>query len=220
MPDDTLVKPVKMASFVKKVGIQGIRAQAKAALSEVKPETCPNRYAIGFDDSGSMGLTEISDAKKAVAGFLAACSPVETSVAIYPFNMTPKPLTIFYDIINAFVSGIKATGGTPLHEIMGKMMDNVPKITRGILFSDGSPTDDEGDVIHKAQEAKIPFDTVYIGYGDSPILRSIAERTGGNYLKFDNTTSFAKNMKYLSPKYVALLSNADLKAKIQRGETI
>jgi hypothetical protein len=56
--------------------------------------------------------------------------------------------------------------------------------------------------------------------GDSPVLRRIAESTGGIYLRFDNTTSFAKNLKYLSPKYVALLANSELKERIQRGETI
>ena len=75
-------------------------------------------------------------------------------------------------------------------------------------------------LIHISREAHVPFDCVYIGYGDSVVLRGIAERTGGNYLHFDTSTVFAKQLKYLSPKYVALLSNADLKARVERGETI
>lgn len=217
MPDE-LVPTIKMGTFVKKIGIQGVRASAKAALAEVKPESVPNRYAIGFDDSGSMG-EQIRDAHKAIAGFLASCSPLETSVAIYPYNREAKPLTNMFDVVNAYVSGIKATGGTPLWTILGRMLVEVP-LTRGIIFSDGSPTDDETDQIKIARDKHVPVDTVFIGYGESLVLNDIAERTGGVYLKFDDITTFGKQLKYLSPKYVALLSNADLKARIERGETI
>ena len=214
---DSITPTVKIGSLIKKVGIQGSREESRKRMAEVKPEECANRYAIGYDDSGSM-MGSMQDAAKAVAGFLGACSPLETSVAIYPYNREAKGLTNIFDMVNAYVGGIAATGSTPLWSVLGKMLDT--PITRAIIFSDGGPTDSESDEITKAREKHIPVDTVYIGGGDSAILQDIAERTGGIYLRFDDTTTFAKQMKYLSPRYVALLSNADLKAKIQKGETI
>ena len=219
MPNGNELEPtVKMSNFIKKVGIQGTRATAKTALAEVKPETVPNRYAIGFDDSGSMSGQPFNDAKKAVAGFLAACSPLETSVAVYPYSHEPKPLSNMFNVVTAYVNGISLGGSTPLWANLKQLLSC--NLTRGIIFSDGGPTDAETDEISIARDKRIPVDTVYIGMGDSPVLRRIAESTGGIYLRFDNTTSFAKNLKYLSPKYVALLANSELKERIQRGETI
>lgn len=239
--EDKLAPSIKLG--VKRVGIQGARAQAKEMLRTVKPEECPNRYAIGFDDSGSMG-SSIQDAKRAVAGFLGSCNPVETSVAIVPFSgvegdgehgVKAQPLTNQYDLINAYLAPVKATSGTPLYGTMKVMMEKFP-ITRGVLFSDGSPTDGasrnwndddqdgtmktEEDSVLLAIEKKIPFDCVYIGHGTSTVLKHIAKVTGGEYLEFTDTAVFAKQMKYLSPRYVALLANAELKEKIQRGENI
>lgn len=219
MTDNAITPTVKMGSMIKKVGIQGLRQTAKMQLAEVKPETCVNRYAIGFDDSGSMTGDAINDAHKAVSCFLDACSPMETSVAVYPFNREPKPLTNLFDVLKIYVNKIEATRSTPLWAVLGRMLRETP-ITRAILFSDGGPTDKEGDEVNVAREKHIPVDCVYIGCGESEVLKRIADCTGGNYLRFADTTTFAKQMKYLSPKYVALLSNADLKARIEKGETI
>jgi hypothetical protein len=229
---------------VKRVGIQGIRAQAREAMREVKPEDCAFRFAIGFDDSGSMGIQPLADAKKAVAGFLGACTPTETSVAVVPFSgvdnigygVKAQSLTCMYDLINAYLGPVRATSGTPLYGTMKKILTDF-NITRGILFSDGGSTDktlngwqldEEEDIpsskeepaVMLAIEKKIPFDTVYIGGGTSPELKHIADVTGGVYLEFTDTSIFAKQMKYLSPRYVALLANAELKAKVERGESI
>lgn len=229
-----LVKPVSIASLIKKPGIQGAKARATEAVGSLDPNTRQNRFAIGFDDSGSMAGDSIKDAKQAVQGFLANCSPMDTSVAVYPFCAAKQPLTCIFDIINAYLGGIGATGGTPLYTTMIKMMKEY-SLTRGILFSDGGPTDtgykfdyddlDESRPVEKmaidmAKEAKIPFDTVYIGPGDSKVLQDIAEQTGGQYLRFTDTSIFAKQMKYLAPKYYGLLSNPELKEKIQKGNQV
>jgi Mg-chelatase subunit ChlD len=235
---DELVQKIKMG-VRKPVGIQGARAAAEAALKNLNPNTVESRFVIGFDDSGSMSGNPIQEAKKAVSAFLNACPPQTTSVGVYPFNEKPQPLTCQYDLVNMYLGSVRATGGTPLYTTMSNILDS-ENLTRGILFSDGEPTDDhiedvldelEEDgthkrryrsdvVIDKAIAKKIPFDTVYIGAGDSKILQDIAKRTGGVYLRFDDASVFAKQMKYLSPKYYALLSNPELKARIERGETI
>jgi hypothetical protein len=234
---------------VKRVGIQGLREKAREALKDINPEACAHRFAIGFDDSGSMGTEPIKDAKRAVAGFLGACDPKDTSVAIVPFSgvenknygVKAQALTNNYTLINAYLGPVKSTSGTPLYGTINEILTDF-KITRGILFSDGGSTDktvgsnwgyfdnDDPDkppdvtiteepAVIKAIEMKIPFDCVAIGL-DSEELKHIAKVTGGVYIHFTDTTSFAKNMKYLSPKYIALLSNAELKAKIERGEQI
>lgn len=231
------LSPVKKMG-VKRVGIQGVRAQAAEAMRLVDPAKCAYRFAIGFDDSGSMGTEPLKDAKKAVAGFLGSCNPTETSVAVVPFSgvesdrgAKAQPLTNQFDLINMYLGPIKATSSTPLYGTMKAMMEN-HDITRGILFSDGGSTDKtisgvgfdyedstEEPAVKMAIEKKIPFDTVSIG-GPSAELEHIAKVTGGIYLEFTDTSVFAKSMKYLSPRYVALLANQELKEKIQRGETI
>jgi len=244
---DNLVVTKTMGA--KRVGIQGLREKAREALKDVNPDTCAHRFAIGFDDSGSMGTEPIKDAKRAVAGFLGACDPKDTSCAIVPFSGVDNPhhgvkaqaLTNNYTIINAYLGPIRSTSSTPLYGTMDKILTDF-KITRAILFSDGGSTDktvssnwgyhdpddpefpqdttfQEEPAVIKAIEMKIPFDCVAIG-ADSEELKHIAKVTGGIYIHFTDTTVFAKNMKYLSPKYVALLSNAELKAKVERGDTI
>lgn len=214
---DSLVKPITLG--VQKVGIHGARAEAKRQIANIDPTTCANRFAIGFDDSGSMAGETIRDAHKAVGAFLNHCNPAETSVAIYPFNAEKKALSCDYTLITMYVNGIEATGGTPLYETMVLILQE--SITRGILFSDGQPDHSCKDqAISKAKEKKVPFDTVYIGLGDSAELKYIAEATGGIYLRFSDASIFAKQMKYLSPKYVALLANPEIKARIERGESI
>jgi hypothetical protein len=150
------------------------------------------------------------------------------------YGVKAQPLTCMYDLINAYLGPVRATSGTPLYGTMKKILTDF-NITRGILFSDGGSTDktlgtsysDEIDelvqeepAVMLAIEKKIPFDTVYIGGGTSPELKHIADITGGVYLEFTDTSIFAKQMKYLSPRYVALLANAELKAKVERGEQI
>lgn len=236
--DNKIVKPVKMNQMFPKLGIRGVGDAVKAKLENIKIEELKNRLVIGFDDSGSMSGSSIADAKKAVNGFLASCNPTETAVGIYPFCKFAKPMTNDYDLVNMFVQGLPATGGTPIYTKMIEMLEK-ETMTRGILFSDGGATDDNFDAeiwkeqksiqeptrtfvqaLQKALGKKVPFDTVYIGGGDSEELQAIAEITGGIYLKFDETTTFAKQMKYLSPKYIGLLANADIKARVERGESI
>src|ERR1700742_4359694 len=209
---------------VKKVGIQGLRQQAVNAVKELDPTKCANRIGIGFDDSGSMGSEGMKLAKKAVEGFLQACTPQETSVCVFPYNADSQDsLVCIYDQINFYLGPIQSTGNTPLFSNTLEILTK--EITRAILFTDGHPdyedtANNKEKAILLAIERKIPFDCVYIGHGDNELLKEIAERTGGIYVHFDDTTTFSKQMKYLSPKYRALLMNADLKNRIQKGQTI
>jgi len=227
------------------MGISGARRAAQAKLAEIKPEECPHRLGLEFDDSGSMSGQPLRDAITAVQNFLTSCSPLETSVAVYPMNKEPKALTNDYNLINLFVGSFRDAelGGTPLYATLINMLKD-GQITRGIIFSDGEPTDgrkrysawdDEEETmkvdpetpkdkaIKSAKEKKIPVDTVFIGYKDSngyKEMQWIAEQTGGIFVHFTDSASLSKSLKYLSPGLRGLLTNPDIKAKIERGEQI
>jgi hypothetical protein len=52
------------------------------------------------------------------------------------------------------------------------------------------------------------------------ILKELAEKTGGIFVHFKDSASLSSSLKYLSPGLRGLLSNPELKAKIERGEKI
>jgi len=234
----------------KKWGVGAQREQAKKLLEELDPKTMPTKLAIVFDDSGSMAsrnvkdtATKIDDAKSGIRNFSSQCNPRDTALAVYPLNVESKPLTCNFDLLNLLVSGIEATGGTPLFTITLRVLESEDKYTRAILFSDGSPTDsstyfyksDEEDpeegtgediktkVIRVANEKKCPLDTVYIGEKESSgydLMKELADKTGGIFIHFTDSASLSANLKYLAPALRGILMNAELKAKIERGESI
>lgn len=235
------IKPPTFGGIAKK-GIAANRDKYEKTMKQINPLEVPNRLGLIMDDSGSMGSDGMDNAHKAIAGFLDACNYQDTSVCVYPLNAAQKPLLCDYDVIKMYVNGIGATGGTPIYTTLGKMIES-ESITRGILFSDGSPTDSsilskpkddsmsnewsyvrDGSLAHKVVDQyikkEISIDTIFIGYGESKELQELARLTGGTYLHFTDINTLRKNLKYLAPKYVALLANAELKAKIERGETI
>lgn len=238
---DSLTKVIKPPSFRRGIALN--REQAEETIKKIDPLTVPNRIGMVFDDSGSMSGKSITDAHSAVKNFTVSCNFNDTSIAIYPLNRDPKPLTIDYDLLNMFVQGIQATGGTPLY---AKLLDMFEKesITRAVIFSDGDPTDSRllgnseywdskpstfaCDIIDKYKAKEIPIDTIYIGkVNDDETkpsgyreIEEIAKRTGGIFIHFKDSNSLASNLKYLVPRYRALLANAELKEKVQRGESL
>jgi hypothetical protein len=51
-------------------------------------------------------------------------------------------------------------------------------------------------------------------------MEEIAKLTGGIFVWFKDSTSLNHNLKYLAPRYRALLANADMKAKVEKGESL
>ena len=231
----------------KKWGVGAKREQAAKILSELDPQKMPTKLAIIFDDSGSMasatesrGKPKIDDAKTGIRNFSAQCNPRDTALAVYPLNVDMKPLTCNFDLLNLLVGSIGPTGGTPLYGKTTEMLKSEDGYTRGILFSDGEPTDegygsydpDDGDapasnnkenMIHLAREKKVPLDTIYIGLDQCKgydLMKEIADRTGGIFIHFKDSASLSANLKYLAPALRGILMNAELKAKIERGESI
>lgn len=242
MADETnsLKIPVKPPIGGLRKGILANKANYDQQMKEVDPLKVANRLGLVIDDSGSMGGQKMEDAHTAVKGFTANCNPLDTSIAVYPMNAKTQGLVCNYDLVNLYVSGIQATGGTPIYGILDKLITD-ENITRAVLFSDGSPTDSRltgnNDVglftyskpkevaigtIKKYQEKEVPIDTIFIGeYEDGEIeMKKIAELTNGTFIHFKDSSSLSTGLKYLAPKYRALLANADIKARIERGENV
>jgi hypothetical protein len=230
----------------RKWGIAAKREQAQKAIADLNPLESKHRIGIVFDDSGSMGSkvddkSKIEHAHSAIRNFAASCNPHDTSVAIYPLNKESQILSCNFDLVNLYVSTIGAAGGTPLYTVTTKMLNEVD-ITRGVLFSDGEPTDGSGyysaiedsdtekervtlkeKMISLAVEKEIPLDCIFIGYDTEKgfsLMKEIADRTGGIFIHFKDAASLSAGLKYLAPAMRGILMNAELKAKIERGETI
>jgi hypothetical protein len=244
-----LQKPDALTEMLKpkKWGVGAQREQAKKMLEELDPKTMPTKLAIVFDDSGSMGernekgdKTKIEDAKAGIRNFSTQCNPRDTALAVYPLNVEAKSLTCNFDLLNLLVASINHSGGTPLYGKTIEMLKSPDSYTRGILFSDGEPTDGTGyysryeeddsshrdikeEMIYLAVEKTVPLDTVYIGSADAKgynLMKEIADRTGGIFIHFKDSSSLSANLKYLAPALRGVLMNAELKAKIERGESI
>jgi hypothetical protein len=221
-----LIKPIRPI-FGQKQGLAKRLVEAKANEETFDPMSRPNRIGIVMDDSGSMGQQGMEKAHEAIDLFIKNCSPNDTCIAIYPLNADGKPLSNNFLQVAMYSAGIWATGGTPLYTKLQEVLKSQP-ITRAVAFSDGSPTDNYGcenseerrdvQTIRLYQEANVPVDTIFIGYGDSKVMQELAEKTGGIYLHFTDPSVLAKSLKYLAPKYRAMLTDGGFKYKVERGE--
>jgi len=238
MSDESLKVITKPPIGGLKKGIAANRQAFDNNLRSIDPTTVPNRLGLVIDDSSSMGEEGMSNAHKAVKSFTDNCNMKDTSIAVYPLNREPKPLTCDYDLLNMYVLGLKATGGTYLYTTLKKMIEQ--SITRAIVFSDGGPTDSclvrdpdsynymKDDtlalsIVKEYKEKEIQIDCIFIGLEDSngyKELQELSKQTNGTFVHFKDTSSLAKSLKYLAPKYVALLANPEIKARIERGEAI
>jgi Mg-chelatase subunit ChlD len=196
----------------------GLAAKVAEAGQNSNPLEMTNRIGLVFDDSGSMGGEPLAKAKEAVDAFIKSCNPFDTSLALYLFgpDASNRPLTTDLVILNMYVQGLDAPNGTPLYGTLDKLINKEP-VTRAVVFSDGSPTDEhkESDgakrILEQYKAKGVVADTVFIGhatdsYGASE-LQWIAEYTGGVFLQFKDAATFAKNFKYLAPKFRAMLSD-------------
>ena len=214
------IEPVKQPfKFGPKVGLAARKAQAATTEPELNPGDMPERLGIVFDDSISMAGQAMRDAHAGCEEFLRSCNPKTTAVAVYPMNANAIQLRTNLAMLAQLVNGITATGGTPMFETLGRIITE--QLTRVILFSDGEPSDkySKEEVLNRFVEKKLPIDTVYIGDGDSAVMREIAEQTGGVYIKLDsNKSNFRTAFKYLSPGFRAMLSDKSFVSRLENGE--
>jgi Mg-chelatase subunit ChlD len=136
-------------------------------------------------------------------------------------------LTRSPDALKVAIASLNASGGTPLNACMSNVIESL-SITRGVVVSDGEagdmtvgytsprkensdePTDyrEQGNAVDGYVSMGIPMDCVHIGTdtGGEALLEWIAHSTGGVFIKFKDIASFGKALKYLSPRYRALLN--------------
>jgi Mg-chelatase subunit ChlD len=235
--------PIKPPFGGLKKGILVNKAEFDTYMTSIDPKTVPNRLGLIIDDSGSMGDDGMKNAHMAVQGFTANCNMKDTSIAVYPLNREAQHLICNFDLVNLYVSSLLPTGGTPIYTVLDKLITK-ESITRAILFSDGSPTDSTCSVTEEIPnnfswapktpeqamrvvklftEKEIPIDTIYIGSDGSAgykEMKELARLTNGTFIHFKDSHSLATGLKYLSPKFRALLANPEIKERIQKGEQI
>lgn len=238
MPEenDKIATKTQFATLRKR-GIAANLHNYQEEIKNIDPLTRVNRLGLICDDSASMSGQAIEDAHTAVANFVTQSKPVETSICIYPLNAEPKPLSCDYDVIRMYWSSIGATGGTSLYGRLKEIIADT-NITRAIAFSDGEPTDSylitgtgwnssdktlAEEVVKIYKEKKVPVDTVFIGRKDSggyKEMEELAKQTDGLFIHFTDSASLSRGLKYLTPGLRGLLANAEIKEKIQRGESV
>jgi Mg-chelatase subunit ChlD len=200
-----------------KIGLTGFAARAKLHEKTAVEDgviMADNRIVLLLDNSGSMSETGGSKSKlellkDAVQGFVNACDFSTTAVAMYPIPVEKNEVKLTNQgaLIILASLGLDASGGTPMGHSMAQALEHEP-MTRAVLISDGQATDDPFPAAHNYKKADIPIDCIHIGSGaGEETLVKIAEITGGKFLKFSNVNAFATALKYLSPKYRALLAD-------------
>lgn len=220
----------------------GIAARRQTAPQvETDVTKFPNRISLIFDDSGSMCGSAIEDAKQGVSAWLQQLNPNDTGVAIVPLCAEPQKMINNMAQLMMYATGLKATGGTPIFAKLKYILEKGDS-NHIILFSDGGPTDRnagsnnffdndetaEGDqlpiVSARLKAAGIPVDTCFIGATHdtcaAEFMKQLAELTDGIFMHFTGPETFKSGLKYLSPGKRFMLANAEIKAKIQRGEVI
>lgn len=199
----------------------GAIGQPGLPTSFKNPLTNFGKIMFFADVSGSMGTSDsydrneeskISLLRKAFSSYLDNCVPALNAVGIATFpEQAYEPPTTNHSMIRDLVNQLEATGGTPLAAALNYVEQNEP-ITHGVIISDGDADEPElsKEIATKFGTKLVKLDTVHIGSstGGEELLKSIAEITGGIYVKFTDVNAFAKTFQYLSPAKRGLLTQS------------
>jgi Mg-chelatase subunit ChlD len=206
-------------------------ADAKFVHEEVASQVL-NRVALMLDCSGSMSGYKNQNLHTAVSEYIKSCNFTDTSIAIRTFGKDNGeirgPLSRDMVVLEAVANTLPADGGTPLLACFADTLESI-SLTRGVIISDGqagdwrtsySSTSYNNATLEAYVEAGIPVDCVHIGNetGGEDLLRHIAERTGGIFVKFKDSGNFAKAFKYLSPANRALLGDGSILRQLGASE--
>lgn len=215
-------------SIPRKIGIPALHQRLSAPVTDANdPASRANRIALMLDASGSMtgiasdsgGPSKIEHLREAVTSFITSCNMLDTALAIESFgddHRSRLALTCFQPLLMTTAMSIDACGSTPLHEAMDYVLMTY-SVTRGVVVSDGCADCPSLclDCAGRYAEAGIPIDCVHIGnsVAGEDLLKQIAERTNGVYMKFTDVSNFAKNFRYLTPRYYAQLTSGMVTAQ-------
>ena len=227
-PPSGAVDASRSLAVPRKIGIPALHQRLKSPQASADdPASRPNRIALMLDASVSMagrsndaegGPRKIDHLREAVTSFVNSCNFKDTAVAIESFgddHRSRLQLTTFQPLLLTTAMTIDAHGSTPMHEAMDFVLNSY-SVTRGVIVSDGcadAPTLCV-DLAGRYAEAGIPIDCVHIGMSDygADLLKQIAERTHGLFMKFTDVGSFARSFKYLTPVFYAQLTTGSITA--------
>lgn len=220
---DSIVKPVKFGQSNIHSRVSSNPDQSAGVVQE-ETDIAKNRVALMLDSSGSMSdlvqdnKSKMMLLKEAVINFVDSTNFSDTALAVYPFPMNeydnqcckPIPLTRIGKYIESAVDQYEPAGDTPINITMNAVLANEP-ITAGIIVSDGEADNPElaKTTARAYKEMDIKIDCVHIGSSDrgEELLKTIADITDGQYIKFKDVANFCKAFKYLSPAYAGLLTS-------------
>ena len=239
----------KKAAFsaLKDASARASGKEPAAIVKYIPSAECPDRIGIEFDDSGSMSW-QIENAKQGLVEFLRNCIPNQTAVAVHFMNTQPH-ISLQSDLVRLGMEIQEkhlSSGGTPFFNTMKKMLEAVPKYTRLVVFTDGSPTDSlqaeestemmwgyNVDWIQSARiivkinkalnEKCVPIDTIFFGGASGSereiaLLKFLSEETGGYFLHFDPAkVNFKTAFKYLAPVNRLMLASESFRADVESG---
>lgn len=170
--------------------------------------TNTNKYCSA--DVYDQDLSRIQLAIEGTVDYMKNCKPHITAVEIAPLNVELIPLSKNLPNVAAKLKKIEATGGTPLYEHMGKMVDEhkEKKFTRALIFTDGEayPSYARPNIVQELKDMKIPIDFIFIGnklesnLNENELkIKKMVEETGGVFMICKDGNSFRNNMKYFAP---------------------
>lgn len=165
-----LIAQAKARSIKPDALVNSNKPKTETKIEFIPAEGCVNKIRIVFDNSGSMGVDKMEDAKKGTVEFLRNCVPNQDAVAVHlleqPYerdwddegdvgsisklgSLSPllKTATLTSDLLS-LASAVDskanhATGGTPLYKTCQDALNAVPKASRLVAFSDGVPNYDD-----------------------------------------------------------------------------
>lgn len=151
-----------------------------------------NSVCFVVDTSGSMGGTPIQDAKDALEQFLDQVSG-NTELALVKFESsadTLVELTSSAGTLKPAISNLNGGGGTDITAGIAEGT-NVLRKAHGartmIMMTDGQ-SDVDLNVVQEAANQGITIFTVGFGGAVDDILQTIADMTGGQYIRADSST--------------------------------
>jgi Mg-chelatase subunit ChlD len=172
----------------------------------IDPSKMEHRLGLMLDCSGSMNGESIKQLSLAVQDFISKADFSNTAMAIETFpSSASSRINLISDktILWLHCMSFDANGGTPMSEAMIFVKGSY-HLTRAIIISDGQPDSPESCKIEARyyKEKEIPIDCIHISESSSgeELLKSIADITGGIYVKFKDTSSFASAMHFLLPE--------------------
>ena len=151
-----------------------------------------NSICFVVDTSGSMGGNPINDAKEALDQFLSDLTG-GAELALVQFESSARTLVDLTTSINTMkdaVDGLSGNGGTDITAGIREgtaALDSANGVRTMIVMTDGQ-SDVDLNVVQAAVDQGITIFTIGFGSVNDELLQTIADMSGGQYLRADSST--------------------------------